>query len=285
MRTSTTNLTPTTVRIDLKCGKGSISPGEKCHVATAKAPESAAPKRKRAPNATRTEKALKRGGVLGIIGSMGYTLYGVGTGNVARGYAGLSALNASSAAFNYGSSMEYARKGQKAKARQARSAGNLGVASAAAYGVGAHFKRREQVRERKAAAEAKRQASERAKRWQEYRGTYEPGGSNYRGGGYGSGSRGAYGAGAGSYGRKGTARNSAIKDPFKDLGVAETASNADIKKAWLKAMRTSHPDVGGDPEVAKRTNAAYQEIRRRRGLADSNLDSDLTSVWAYGFQP
>lgn len=83
--------------------------------------------------------------------------------------------------------------------------------------------------------------------------------------------------------------NKAVKDPFKDLGVNPKATDAEIKKAWLNLMRKHHPDAGGDPEEAKKVNAAFQEILRRRGIKDADLDavfdSDLDSVWAYGFQP
>ena len=210
-------------------------------------------------------------------------------------------MNVSAASLNSGIAMEQARKGQKAKARESRNAAAYNLASAAGLGLSAHLKGRSQVREEKAAAAeaaaAKRRTEQRKKQWEDFQNSYRPGGSNYRGGsngagagGYGAGTggygrTGGYGAGAGGYGRKGTRQNTSVTDPFKDLGVAENASDSDVKKAWMKAMRQHHPDVGGDPEVAKKTNAAYQEIRRRRGLADSNLDASLDSVWAYGFQP
>lgn len=81
--------------------------------------------------------------------------------------------------------------------------------------------------------------------------------------------------GGSSHSKARTGSNKAVVDPFKDLGVPESASDADIKKAWLKLLRTSHPDVGGDPRKASQYNAAYQEINRRRGRKDS--------IWADGF--
>lgn len=76
--------------------------------------------------------------------------------------------------------------------------------------------------------------------------------------------------------RGGTGRaNTAVPDPYKDLGVSETASTSEIRAAWKKKMREAHPDQGGNAELAKRYNAAMAEIRRRRG--------DRADVYAYGF--
>jgi hypothetical protein len=197
-------------------------------------------------------------------------------------------MNVSAASLNSGIAMEQARKGQKTKARESRNAAAYNLISAGGLGLSAHMKGRSQVREEKAAAAeaaaARRRAEQRKKQWEDFQNSYRPGGSNYRGGSYGAGA-GGYGAGTSGSSRKGTRRNTSVTDPFKDLGVAENASDSEVKKAWMKAMRQHHPDVGGDPEVAKQKNAAFQEIRRRRGLADSNLDASLDSVWAYGFQP
>jgi hypothetical protein len=188
--------------------------------------------------------------------------------------------------------MEYQRKGQKTKAARARAAAAVNVAGAAAFGAGAHISGKNVLR-RRAEVEAARQAAtaaraaraayakQQAEQWakqqaehqERQRKFWEEFNSKY-------GSTGSRSSRSSGYHPSGSAY-----DPFKDLGITETASDSEVKKAWLKGIRTHHPDVGGDPEAAKRTNAAYHEIRRRRGLADSNLDSDLASVWAYGFQP
>lgn len=36
--------------------------------------------------------------------------------------------------------------------------------------------------------------------------------------------------------------------PFADLGLADTASPAEVKAAWREQAMRLHPDVGGDPE-------------------------------------
>ena len=90
---------------------------------------------------------------------------------------------------------------------------------------------------------------------------------------------------SGSRGSRNVGANKAVPNPFKDLGVSERASDAEIKKQWLKLMRQNHPDVGGDPRKAQQINAAYQEVMRRRGKFDSmyadgfDLDLDDLGLW------
>ena len=87
--------------------------------------------------------------------------------------------------------------------------------------------------------------------------------------------------GASSYSRnkQGTRRNIAVTDPFKDIGVPESAPDSQVKAAWLKLMRQHHPDVGGDPRKAQQINAAYQEILRRRGRSDSFYAAGFHFDW------
>lgn len=87
---------------------------------------------------------------------------------------------------------------------------------------------------------------------------------------------------SGNQGSRNVGSNKAVQNPFKDLNIPESASDADIKKQWLKLMRENHPDVGGDPRKAQQINAAYQEIMRRRGKLDSmyadGFDFDLEAL-------
>lgn len=84
---------------------------------------------------------------------------------------------------------------------------------------------------------------------------------------------------SGNQGSRNVGANKAVKDPFKDLGISERTSDADIKKQWLKLMRENHPDVGGDPRKAQQINAAYQEIMRRRGKLDSIYADGFDIDW------
>lgn len=47
---------------------------------------------------------------------------------------------------------------------------------------------------------------------------------------------------------------------YETLEVEKNASNREIKKAWRKLCKTHHPDRGGDPEVFKKIEAAYEVL-------------------------
>lgn len=243
-------LTPSTVRLDLKCGKGSISPGEKC---------SKGPATKRAPRAGTKERFLKRAGTIGFVGSLGYTAGALLAGKSGHALAGVSALNASAAAFNAGEAIGYERKGQKAKANLARV--NAGVAAGyatlgaglLAYGAKANKFNREA---------------------DDFRSRYTQERRGYYGGSGGAGYRGAQG------GARRPPRRGYQGDPFKDLGVSPSASAADLKQAWKRQMMQHHPDRGGNPETAKKINSAYQAILKSRGIEDSIYADGFDIDWA-----
>jgi len=243
-------LTPATLRTDLKCGKGSISEGEKCTKGAAT---------KRAPRAGKTERFLKRAGVIGAGASLGYTVGALLMGKSGHALAGASAFNASAAAYNSGEALGYERKGQKAKAKLAKI--NAGVAAGYAT-LGAGLLAGGAFVGRKSAQNA---AGSSEQYTQERRGTYG-----------GTGGAGAQG------GARRPPRRGYQGDPFKDLGVSSSASAADLKKAWKKQMMQHHPDRGGDPETAKKINEAYQAILRSKGIKDSiyadGFDIDWDSI-------
>lgn len=48
--------------------------------------------------------------------------------------------------------------------------------------------------------------------------------------------------------------------PYDILGVASSATEAEIKKAFIALIKIHHPDRGGDTEKAKKIIAAYQQL-------------------------
>lgn len=48
------------------------------------------------------------------------------------------------------------------------------------------------------------------------------------------------------------------------LGLAEGATEADVREAWVRLMRTAHPDQGGSDWLATRINQARDVLLKRR---------------------
>jgi DnaJ domain len=68
----------------------------------------------------------------------------------------------------------------------------------------------------------------------------------------------APGAGAGRSGEQSRARGGAMtrQEAYQVLGLAPGASEADIRAAHHRLMRTAHPDTGGSDWLAARVNMA-----------------------------
>ena len=252
-------------RFDKKCGNGAVSEGENCTKGST--PSTGRATRRRFPRRSAAQKGLMAGGIATTLGGLGYAAVEAARGRIGHTYGGLAAANAGLAAVNYSSAMEAERTGHKGTARTRRQAAAGNLAFGALAGTGAHIEGRRAVR-RRAEAQAQARQYARAKAGSEYAKRTSA----------------KYAAGENPFGSKrqaqqrrpgGTRPNSAVPDPYGDLGVSEKASDADIKRAWKDAMARHHPDRGGDPEKAARINAAYQEILRRRGRRDS--------IWANGF--
>lgn len=81
-----------------------------------------------------------------------------------------------------------------------------------------------------------------------------------------------------------------MNDPYQTLGVAETASDEEIKKAYRELARKYHPDNYHDNPLAdlaqekmKEINAAYEEINRRRSAGGSGHGGGQTAGYGGGY--
>jgi DnaJ family protein A protein 2 len=61
-------------------------------------------------------------------------------------------------------------------------------------------------------------------------------------------------------GRGGASAAAPAESLYDVLGVPTTASQSDVKKAYMKLARESHPDRGGDVEVFKKVQHAYEVL-------------------------
>lgn len=50
----------------------------------------------------------------------------------------------------------------------------------------------------------------------------------------------------------------AVQDPYRVLGVPPQASDEDLKDAWRRAVKASHPDLGGSPDAMVAVNLAWE---------------------------
>ena len=80
-----------------------------------------------------------------------------------------------------------------------------------------------------------------------------------------------------------------MNDPYQVLGVPETATDAEVKKAYLDLARKYHPDNYHDNPLAdlaqekmKEINAAYEEITKRRSGRGSGSASSSYGRGGYG---
>ena len=81
-----------------------------------------------------------------------------------------------------------------------------------------------------------------------------------------------------------------MNDPYQTLGVAETDSDEEIKKAYRELARKYHPDNYHDNPLAdlaqekmKEINAAYEEINRRRSAGGSGHGGGQAAGYGGGY--
>lgn len=82
-----------------------------------------------------------------------------------------------------------------------------------------------------------------------------------------------------------------MNNPYQILGVSETASDEEVKKAYLNLARKYHPDNYHDnpledlaQEKMKEINAAYEEItKERNGVKSSGSYGNYSGGYGYGY--
>ena len=79
-----------------------------------------------------------------------------------------------------------------------------------------------------------------------------------------------------------------MNDPYQILGVSESASDEEVKKAYRELARKYHPDNYHDNPLAdlaqekmKEINAAYEEITRKRSGGGSSGGYSAGSYGGY----
>ena len=71
-----------------------------------------------------------------------------------------------------------------------------------------------------------------------------------------------------------------MSTPYQTLGVQETASDQDIKKAYKKLALQHHPDKGGDAKKFQEISEAYESIK----TADKRQQLKMQQQFGRGFQ-
>lgn len=71
-----------------------------------------------------------------------------------------------------------------------------------------------------------------------------------------------------------------MTDLYHTLGIAKTATEAAIRKAYLKGAKKHHPDAGGDEATFRAVNLAYRVLsdKERRAKYDETGSFDEASI-------
>ena len=70
-----------------------------------------------------------------------------------------------------------------------------------------------------------------------------------------------------------------MTDPYAVLGVQHGADETEIKAAYRRLMLQHHPDKGGDVEMAKQINVAYEMLTKRQPEPAPVMRRQTVVVW------
>lgn len=76
-----------------------------------------------------------------------------------------------------------------------------------------------------------------------------------------------------------------MEDLYEILGVAPDASDEDIKRAYRRRARQSHPDTGGDESEFKQVTTAYEVLRNPEARANYDQFGDPRGPGGRGGDP
>ncbi len=111
------------------------------------------------------------------------------------------------------------------------------VANRAAFE--AEWERAQEAKRKRDAEKAQRESDERARREREFNERKE----QYR------------------RSRAGRASSSTFESPWVVLGIAVGATQDQIRVAWVRLVKKHHPDTGGNADIFRKVQTAYERLR------------------------
>jgi curved DNA-binding protein CbpA len=73
------------------------------------------------------------------------------------------------------------------------------------------------------------------------------------------------------------------KEYYKILGIEENVTESDIRRAYIKLAKETHPDRGGNEEEFKKVNKAYEILIDKSKRKEYDNGNENVSVEKYGY--